>query len=94
MTEPATERRRRALLGVLPGVAVVLLHSAMIDLPRADIIDALDTDRYRFQWVLGSYLVGGAAGLGLTRHLAAWFGLRLVNAGACCSSASRPPCVA
>lgn len=64
------------LAAVLPGVALAMSHSLAIDVPRADIIDALDTDKYRIHWVSGSYLVGTAAGMCLTQFIAGLFGLR------------------
>lgn len=72
----------RVLLGALPGALLVMLHYAMLALPRADIIDALDSDHYRIQWIMGSYLLGGAVGLGLTRYVAGRFGLRHTLVGA------------
>ncbi|MFN4258469.1 MAG: MFS transporter [Gemmataceae bacterium] len=72
-----TSRQWNALIATLPGVSLAMLHSAMIDLPQADIIDALDTDRYRFHWIQGTYLVGAASGMALTRFVAGKIGLRL-----------------
>jgi DHA2 family multidrug resistance protein len=71
-----TSRQQWAVVGSLPGVALAMLHSAMIDLPRADVIDALDSDRYRFHWIQGAYLVGAASGMAMTRFVAARLGLR------------------
>ena len=48
----------------------------MLDLVNADFIDALDTDRYRVHWVMGSFLVGSAAGMTMTGLSAALLGLR------------------
>jgi DHA2 family multidrug resistance protein len=79
---PSEQRRRLTALAVLPGVALVMLNAAMIDLPRGDIIAALDTDHYRFHWVTGSYLLGGAAGMCLTRFCAGRWGLRVSFCGA------------
>ena len=41
------EQRWKCVAAVLPGVILTALHGTMLDLPRADIIDALDSDRYR-----------------------------------------------
>jgi DHA2 family multidrug resistance protein len=70
------------MLGVVPGVALTMLHSTMLDLPRADVVAALDSDRYRIQWIVGSYLLGGAAGMALTGFCGAHFGLRRSYAAA------------
>ena len=43
----AARRRWRYMLAVLPGLALTMLHSTILDLPRADIVAALDSDRYR-----------------------------------------------
>lgn len=67
---------RRRLMGVvLPGVAVAAAHGTMLDVPAADFVDALDSDKYRIQWVFGGYLVGSAAGLALTRFVGDRIGL-------------------
>ena len=69
-------RRRRVILAVLPGIGTVMLHSAVLDLPRADVIDALDADRYRIYWIIGSDLVGAATGMAMTGFWRARRGLR------------------
>jgi DHA2 family multidrug resistance protein len=60
----------------LPGLALTMLHSTVLALPRADVIAALDSDRYRIQWIFGSYLVGSATGMALTQFLGSRIGLR------------------
>jgi EmrB/QacA subfamily drug resistance transporter len=75
-------RRRDVLWGVLPGVALVSLSGTILDIPRADVIDALDTDRYRILWIAGSYLVGSAAGMTWTGMAAELVGLRRAFVGA------------
>lgn len=64
------------MLAVLPGVALAMLHSTALDMPRADVIDAIDSDHYRIQWIMGSYLLGAAAGMALTRFASDRLGLR------------------
>lgn len=66
----------RLMLAVLPGLALTMLHSTMLDLPRADVIDALDSDRYRIQWLVGSYLLGSATGMAMTQFVGSRIGLR------------------
>jgi len=66
----------RLMLAVLPGLALTMLHSTMLDLPRADVIDALDSDRYRIQWIFGSYLVGSATGMAMTQFFGSRIGPR------------------
>jgi DHA2 family multidrug resistance protein len=64
------------MLAVLPGLALTMLHSTMLALPRADVIAALDSDRYRIQWIFGSYMVGSATGMALTQFVGSRIGLR------------------
>ena len=66
----------RLMLAVLPGLALTMLHSTMLDLPRADVVAALDSDRYRIQWIVGSYMVGSATGMALTQFAGSRVGLR------------------
>lgn len=66
----------RIMLAVLPGLALTMLHSTSLVLPKADFIDALDSDHYRIQWITGAYLVGSATGMALTRFLGERLGLR------------------
>jgi DHA2 family multidrug resistance protein len=53
-----------------------VLHSTILDLPRAEAIDALDSDRSRIQWIFASYLVGSATGMAMTQFLGSRIGLR------------------
>jgi DHA2 family multidrug resistance protein len=64
------------LLAVLPGLMMTALHATMLVVPKADFIDALDSDRYRIQWITGAYIVGTAAGMAMTRFLGSRLGLR------------------
>jgi EmrB/QacA subfamily drug resistance transporter len=66
----------RVLATVLPGVAMAVGHSTMLNVPAADIIDALDTDRYRIHWISGSYILGSALGMALTGFASSRLGLR------------------
>ncbi len=68
--------RRRVLAGVLPATFAVTLHSTVLDLPNADVIDAIDADRYRIYWVVGAFLVGSATGMVTTGLWQGRFGLR------------------
>jgi DHA2 family multidrug resistance protein len=65
------------MLAVLPGLTLTMLHSTVLDLPRADVVAALDSDRYRIQWITGAYVLGSALGMGLTGFLGSRLGLRL-----------------
>lgn len=73
--------RGRTIAGVLPGICAVMLHSAVLDLPRADVVDALRADRYRIYWVIGGYLLGGATGMAMTGTWRGRFGLRWTFTG-------------
>ena len=53
-----------------------MLHSTALDLPKVDVIDALDTDVYRVQWITGAYLLGSAVGMALTQFVGQRLGLR------------------
>lgn len=64
------------LAAVLPGVALALLSSTTLVVPHAEIIDALDTDRYRIHWITGSFTLGSALGMAMTRFVASRLGLR------------------
>jgi EmrB/QacA subfamily drug resistance transporter len=66
----------RLMLAVLPGLGLTMLHSTMLDLPRADVIDAVDSDRYRIQWIAGAFLTGSATGMAMTRFIGSRIGLR------------------
>lgn len=72
----AMRRHARVLLAVVPGVFASALHSTMLVVPRTDFIDALDSDRYRIQWITGAYLLGTAAGMALTQFAGSRLGLR------------------
>jgi len=75
-------RRWSTIWGTLPGVALAMLHSSVLDLPRTDFIDALHADRYRIYWIIGSYLVGAATGMASTSLFASRHGLRRAYLGA------------
>ncbi len=72
----AVRREWRVMLAVLPGLALTMLHSTILDLPRADVVAALDSDHYRIQWITGAYVLGSAMGMGLTGFLGSRLGLR------------------
>ncbi len=72
-----TLRKRWSIMAaVLPGVALALAHSTMLNVPSADFVDALDTDHYRIHWISGSYLLGSALGMALTGFCSSRLGLR------------------
>src|SRR5262245_38279160 len=75
-TASSTHGGGHVLWAVLPGLALSGLHMTALDLPRADVIAALDSDRYRIQWIVGAYLVGSAAGMALTRFVCDRLGMR------------------
>jgi MFS transporter, DHA2 family, multidrug resistance protein len=69
----------RVMLAVLPGLALTMLHSTMLDLPRADVVAALDSDKYRVQWIVGSYILGSATGMAMTQFIGSRIGLRATS---------------
>ena len=52
------------------------LHSTLLLSVRAEFVDALDSDRYRIQWITGSYILGSAWGMAMTGFLGQRLGLR------------------
>jgi MFS transporter, DHA2 family, multidrug resistance protein len=72
----AVRSHTRVLLAVVPGLVASALHSTMLVVPRADFIDALDSDHYRIQWITGAYILGTAAGMALTQFAGSRLGLR------------------
>jgi DHA2 family multidrug resistance protein len=66
----------RVLVGVVPGLMMTALHSTMLVTNRAEFVDALDSDRYRIQWITGSYILGSAWGMAMTGYLGQRTGLR------------------
>jgi len=70
------EARWRWVAMVLPGVALTALHGTALDLPRADLVDAMDSDRYRVYWIIGAYLFGAATGMAMTGFWSGRLGLR------------------
>ena len=69
------EDRWKFVSMVLPGVVLTALHATLADLPKADLIDAMGTDRYRIYWILGSYLFGAATGMAMTGFWSGRLGL-------------------
>jgi MFS transporter, DHA2 family, multidrug resistance protein len=56
---------------------VSALHSTLLLSIRAEFVDALDSDRYRIQWITGAYILGSAWGMAMTGFLGQRMGLRL-----------------
>jgi DHA2 family multidrug resistance protein len=72
----AIHDHRRVLGAVVPGLFVSALHSTMLLSIRAEFVDALDSDRYRIQWITGAYILGSAWGMAMTGYLGQRVGLR------------------
>ncbi len=77
----AIHAHRHVLGAVVPGLMVTALHSTMLLTSRAEFIDALDSDRYRVQWITGSYILGSAWGMAMTGYLGQRTGLRIAYLG-------------
>jgi DHA2 family multidrug resistance protein len=73
---PDATHAARLLAALLPGVALTMVHMAMLDIVTDDVIQAVDSDRYRFLWAVGTYLLGGGTGMAMTKWWAGRFGLR------------------
>jgi DHA2 family multidrug resistance protein len=69
-------RNWHLLAAVLPGVVLTMLDAASLDLPRNDITQALNSDKYRIQRIFSAYLIGSASGMCLTGFLSGRLGLR------------------
>jgi len=68
--------RWRVMVAVLPGVVLALFQSTALDLPMVNIVDALDSDHYRIQWIMGAYVLGGALGMAFTSFCGRRLGLK------------------
>lgn len=68
--------RWRVMVAVLPGVVLALLQSTALDLPMVNVVDALDSDHYRIQWIMGAYVLGGALGMAFTGFCGRRMGLK------------------
>lgn len=68
--------RRRAVIGVLPGVWITMFLGTIFHLGNNDVTDALHADRYRMVWFYGTYLFGSATGLASTTYYIPRIGLR------------------
>ncbi|MBX3413986.1 MAG: MFS transporter [Pirellulales bacterium] len=66
----------RVMVAVLPGVVLALMQSTALDLPMANVVDALDSDHYRMQWIMGAYVLGGALGMAFTSFCGRRLGLK------------------
>ncbi len=68
-------REWRLLLGLVPGLLVILADAAVLALPSTELTNGLDSDRYRIQWVTGSYAFGFMAGCMITGLVVGQVGL-------------------
>jgi DHA2 family multidrug resistance protein len=66
----------QTLVVALFGIAVAAGHGSMLAVPQTDIVDAIDTDKYRIHWIIGSYVVGSALGMELTKYCCSRWGTR------------------
>src|SRR2546425_104488 len=64
---------------VLPILLLLGFSSTIIDIPRPIIIDELDSDRYRFQWVTGATLLGTLIGMAMIAWLRDGIGLKNIH---------------
>jgi len=69
------EDRWKLVAAVLPGVILTALHATLLDLSKADFIDAMGIGHYRIYWILGSYLFGAATGMAMTGFWSGRLGL-------------------
>ena len=75
---PSSSRLRqewRLIVGLMPGLLLLMLNVTLLSLIGAELTNALDSDRYRIQWIAGGYALGFMAGCMTTRLLFPLVGL-------------------
>lgn len=70
------QRRKWALLAVLPTLLMTGMNSTVTDLARPFVVTELSSDRYRFQWVTGLTLLGAVGGMSVINWARARLGLK------------------
>lgn len=87
--QETTSARAPAILGigrnwwviaaVLPILLLMGFASTIADIPMPVIIDEIDSDKYRFQWVTGAALLSTLMGMSMIRWLRDRFGLKKIH---------------
>ena len=70
------ERRDWVVLAILPGLFLAGMTSTFTDLARPFVVTELASDRYRYQWVLGTTLFGSVSGMSLMPWIRGRYGLK------------------
>ena len=70
------QRRKWAILALLPPLLMTGMNSTVTDLARPFVVTELSSDRYRFQWVTGLTLLGAVGGMSIINWARARFGLK------------------
>ncbi|MDR3638505.1 MAG: DHA2 family efflux MFS transporter permease subunit [Isosphaeraceae bacterium] len=69
-------RRDWVVLAIMPTLLLAGMTSTFTDLARPFVVTELASDRYRYQWVIGSTLFGSVTGMSLIAWLRSRFGLK------------------
>jgi EmrB/QacA subfamily drug resistance transporter len=69
-------RREWAVVAIVPTLLLAGMTSTFTDLARPFVVTELASDRYRYQWVVGSTLIGSVTGMSLIAWLRGRFGLK------------------
>src|ERR1019366_3124362 len=48
----------RLIMALAPGLLLLMLNVTLLSLVSAELTNALNSDRYRIQWIAGSYALG------------------------------------
>ena len=76
--EPAhrlLRREWRLLGGLLPGLLLLMVNTTLLNLTAVDVTNGLGSDRYRIQWIIGSFGFGFMAGCMVTPLIAGLVGM-------------------
>jgi MFS family permease len=69
------------IAGLLPGLLLVMANVTLLALASTEVVNGLNSDRYRIQWIMGCYSAGFMFGAMTTALVAAQIGLSRCFAG-------------
>ncbi len=70
------QRRDWVVMAIVPSLFLAGMTSTFTDLARPFVVSEMASDRYRYQWVLGTTLFGSVAGMSLMPWIRSRFGLK------------------